>query len=236
MNKSSSGTHRAFKDAIYGQLARIGKAVSSPRRLELLDLLRQTPRTVEELAREAGQSVANTSHHLQELRSQGLVESEKNGQYVTYRIANEEVSGFFSSIRALAESQLADIQQISERFFADQENAEPVDRGVLLERVKNGSVMVLDVRPREEYDAGHLVGAISVPLPELKRRLKKLPRKREIVAYCRGPYCVMATEAVELLRTKGFRAIRLELGVPEWRELGFSIEATSQTTSQEARR
>jgi rhodanese-related sulfurtransferase/biotin operon repressor len=219
-----SSVHRSFKDSIYGQLARIGKATSSPRRLELLDLLRQTPRTVEELARESGQSVANTSHHLQELRSHGLVESEKSGQYVTYRIASAEVSNFFSSLRALAESQLAEMGRITGRFFGEQEDVEAVDRSALLERVKTGRVMVLDVRPREEYDAGHLMGAISVPLSKLKRWLKKLPARREIVAYCRGPYCVMATEAVTFLRAKGYRATRIELGVPEWREMGFPIE------------
>jgi rhodanese-related sulfurtransferase/predicted transcriptional regulator len=223
-----SSIHRSFKDSIYGQLARIGKATSSPRRLELLDLLRQAPRTVEELARECGQSVANTSHHLQELRSHGLVESEKNGLYVTYRIASPEVSDFFSSLRALAESQLAEMDRITEKFLGEQEVLEGVDRSALLERVKKGSVMVLDVRPREEYDAGHLMGSISVPLSELKRRLRKLPRKREIVAYCRGPYCVMATEAVELLRRSGYRATRIDIGVPEWQKMGFPIEVTTQ--------
>jgi rhodanese-related sulfurtransferase len=171
--------------------------------------------------------VANTSHHLQELRSHGLVESEKSGLYVTYRIASAEVSDFFSSLRALAESQLAEMDRITEKFLGKQEVFEGVDRLALLERVKKGSVMVLDVRPREEYDAGHLVGAISVPLSELKRRLKKLPRKREIVAYCRGPYCVMATEAVELLRRSGHRATRVDLGVPEWQKMGFPIEITN---------
>jgi rhodanese-related sulfurtransferase len=225
-----SSVHRSFKDSIYGQLARIGKATSSPRRLELLDLLRQAPRTVEELARESGQSVANTSHHLQELRSHGLVESEKSGLYVTYRIASPEVSDFFSSLRALAESQLAEMDRITEKFLGEQEGLEGVDRSALLERVKKGSVMVLDVRPCEEYDAGHLMGSISVPLSDLKRRLRKLPRKREIVAYCRGPYCVMATEAVELLRRNGYRATRIDLGVPEWQKMGFPIEVTTQET------
>jgi rhodanese-related sulfurtransferase len=228
MNKSSDPLHREFKSAIYEQLARIGKAVSSPRRLELLDLLRQAPRTVEELARESCQSVANTSHHLLELRAQGLVESEKHGQYVTYRIANDEVSGFFSSLRVLAESQLAEIGRITEKFFSDRDGIEPVDREALLDRVRRGSVIVLDVRPREEYDAGHLTGAISIPVPELKRRLKTLPRSREIIAYCRGPYCLMATEAVELLHKKGYRARRVEFGVSEWREHGFRIEIAPQ--------
>ena len=232
MNKSSGQSHREFKNAVYEQLARIGKAVSSPRRLEFLDLLRQAPRTVEELAKQSGQSIANTSHHLLELRSHGLVQSEKNGLYVTYRIANEEVSNFFSSLRLLAESQLAEIDRITEKFWTDREDVEAVDRKALLERVRKGSVMVLDVRPREEYEAAHLRGAVSVPLPELRRRLKKLPRNREIVAYCRGPYCVMATEAVELLRKKGYRASRLDLGVPEWREEGFPIEVTNQEQAQ----
>jgi rhodanese-related sulfurtransferase len=223
-----SSVHRSFKDSIYGQLARIGKATSSPRRLELLDLLRQAPRTVEELARESGQSVANTSHHLQELRSHGLVDSEKKGLYVTYRIASAEVSHFFSSLRTLAELQLAEIDRIAGRFFAEHDDAEAVDRSALLERVRKGSVTVLDVRPREEYEAGHLLGAIWVPLSELHRRLKKLSRKREIVAYCRGPYCVMATEAVSFLRRKGYRAERIDMGVPEWRDLGFPIEVTKR--------
>jgi rhodanese-related sulfurtransferase len=226
MNKSSDPSHREFKTAIYEQLARIGKAVSSPRRLELLDLLRQAPRTVEELARESSQSIANTSHHLLELRSHGLVGSEKHGHYVKYHIANEEVSAFFSSLRVLAESQLAEIGRITERFFTDHERIEAVGREALLDRVRKGSVIVLDVRPREEYDAGHLARAISMPVPELKRRLRTLKRSREIVAYCRGPYCLMATEAVEFLQKKGYRARRLEFGVSEWREHGFPIEIT----------
>lgn len=228
MNMSRDRSHREFKNAIYEQLARIGKAVSSPRRLELLDLLRQAPRTVEELARQSGQSVANTSHHLQELRSHGLVQSKKNGLYVTYRISNEEVSRFFASLRVLAESQLAEIGRITEKFFVDREAVETVDRQALLERVRKGAVMVLDVRPREEYEAAHLIGAISVPLSELRRWLNKLPRKREIVAYCRGPYCLMATEAVELLQAKGYRATPVDLGVAEWREQGFPVEVTNR--------
>ena len=230
MNKSRADTHRKFKDAIYGQLARIGKAVSTPRRLELLDLLRQAPRTVEELARATGQSAANTSHHLLELRSHGLVSAEKNGLYVTYRIAGDEVLHFYAALRTLAETQLAEIRSITEKFLADRDELEAVDRKALLERIRNRGVLVLDVRPREEYDAGHLAGAVSVPLSELRRRLRTLPRKREIVAYCRGPYCLMASEAVDYLRAAGLRARRVDLGVPEWRDLGFPIE-----TAEEAR-
>jgi rhodanese-related sulfurtransferase/biotin operon repressor len=231
MSKSSARTHREFKDAIYGQLARIGKAMSTPRRIELLDLLRQAPRTVEELARATGQSTANTSHHLLELRSQGLLFSEKNGLYVTYRIAGDEVFRFYAALRTLAETQLAEIGRITAKFLADRNEVEAVDGRALLERIRKGGVLLLDVRPREEYDAGHLAGAVSVPLSELGRRLRMLPRKREIVAYCRGPYCLMAGEAVEFLRAKGRRARRLDLGVPEWRDLGFPVE----TTSSEAR-
>ena len=227
MSKSSAKTHREFKDAIYGQLARIGKAISTPRRIELLDLLRQAPRTVEELARATGQSTANTSHHLLELRSQGLLSSEKNGLYVTYRIAGDEVLRFYAALRTLAEAQLAEIGKITAKFLADRNEVEAVDRRTLLERIRKRGVLVLDVRPREEYDAGHLAGAVSVPLSEIRRRLRTLPRKREIVAYCRGPYCLMASEAVEFLRAKGRQATRLDLGVPEWRDLGFPIEATS---------
>lgn len=227
MSKSSAATHREFKDAIYGQLARIGKAMSTPRRIELLDLLRQAPRTVEELARATGQSMANTSHHLLELRSQGLLSSEKKGLYVTYRIAGDEVGRFYAALRTLAETQLAEIGRITEKFLADHDGVEAVDRSTLLERIRKGGVLVLDVRPPEEYEAGHLAGAVSIPLSELGRRLRTLPREREIVAYCRGPYCLMASEAVEFLRARGRRATRLDLGVPEWRELGFRIEATS---------
>ncbi len=231
-NMDSNQSHRQFKDAIYTELARIGKAVSSHRRLELLDLLLQSPRTVEELAKETGQSVANASHHLQELRSHRLGESEKSGLYVTYRIADESVSNFLSSLRILAEGQLAELRQVTAKFFHGRDDVEGVDRDSLLERVKKAKVLVLDVRPQKEYDAGHLQGAVSIPLPELKRRLKSLPRHREIVAYCRGPYCVMASDAVEMLRARGFRAMRLDLGIPDLRERGFSIEVTEQEPRQ----
>ena len=215
---------RRFKDAIYAQLARIGKALASPARLELLDLLAQGPRTVEALARQAGQSVANTSHHLQVLRRARLVEAEKEGVHVTCRLADEEVGTFFRALRHLAESHLAEIEVVTREFLKGREAMEPVDRERLLDRVRHGEVTVLDVRPPEEYDAGHIPGAISVPIDELERRLAELPRDREIVAYCRGPYCVMAIEAVELLLSRGFRAIRLEDGVPDWQARGFKVE------------
>jgi rhodanese-related sulfurtransferase len=212
-----------LKKAAYEQLARIGKAVASPPRLELLDLLCQGPRTVEALAREAGLSVANTSQHLQILHAARLVDANKEGLFVTYRLADQQVCEFFQALRALAESRLAEIEAIVRQFNSGRESMEPVEKQALLERVRRAEVIVLDVRPVEEYRAGHIPGAVSIPLRELRSQLSRLPRRREIVAYCRGPYCVLAVEAVKLLRSKGFRAIRLEKGVPEWRAAGLPV-------------
>lgn len=224
-----SSSKRQYKDAIYEQFARIGKAVASPKRLELLDLLCQGERSVEVLAREANLSVANTSQHLQILRGAHLAEAEKRGLHVVYRVAEPQVTGFFHALRALAETQLAEVEQLTRRFFAGKEGLEAVGRETLLERVGSGMVAVLDVRPSEEYRAGHLPGALSIPLAELRRRLAELPRDREIVAYCRGPYCVLSAEAVEILRAEGFRAVRLEEGVQEWQQHGLSIEMDNVT-------
>jgi len=216
--------HRRFKDDIYGQLARIGKAVAAPKRLELLDLLCQGPRTVEALAEQAALSVANASQHLQILRAARLIEAEKKGLYVEYRLADEQVCGFFHSLRVLAQARLAEIEQVTRAYLAGRRAMEPVRGDELLRRVREGAVTVLDVRPSEEYHAGHIPGALSVPVPELKKRLAELPRNREIVAYCRGPYCVMALEAVELLRKHGFKAHRMEQGVIDWRARGWRVE------------
>ncbi|MBI2402313.1 MAG: metalloregulator ArsR/SmtB family transcription factor [Gemmatimonadetes bacterium] len=214
---------RRFKDAIYRQLARIGKAVASPRRLELLDLLAQGPRTVERLASESGQTVANTSQHLQLLRRARLVEAQKQGLYVTYRLADQGVAEFYRGLRALAESRLGEIHRVTRDFLADRGALEAVDQEVLVARVLRGEVTLLDVRPVEEYAAGHIVGAVSVPLRELERRLASFPKRRQIVAYCRGPYCVLAIEAVARLRALGFKALRLEDGVPDWRARGLPV-------------
>jgi rhodanese-related sulfurtransferase len=219
---------RRFKTAIYEQFARVGKAIANPARLELLDLLCQGPRTVEALAKEANLGVANTSQHLKVLRSARLVEAEKQGLFVTYRLADEAVCQFFRSLRSLAESRLADIREITQKFLEGHEGMEPVDRQALLARVKNGEVTVLDVRPPEEYRAGHLPGALSVPLRELERKLSELPRDREVVAYCRGPYCVLAVEAVKLLRVHGFQAFRLRDGVEDLRAQGFAVAAGAE--------
>lgn len=216
--------HRRFKDTIYEQFARLGKAISAPKRLELLDLLCQGPRTVEALAEQASVSVANASQHLQVLRAARLVEAEKKGLYVEYRLANDEVSSFFLALRGLAESQLAEVDQVARQYFEKRGAMEAIEGDELMRRVKNGEVTVLDVRPSEEYRAGHIPGALSIPVSELKTRLKELSKTREIVAYCRGPYCVMAVEAVELLRRKGFNAHRMEQGVVDWRARGWRIE------------
>jgi rhodanese-related sulfurtransferase len=213
---------------IYDHLARIGKAVASPARLELLDLLCQAPRTVEALARASGLSVANASQHLRVLRGARLVDGEKQGLFVTYRLADPAVGEFFRVLRTLAERRIAEVAEIVRQFEDSRNVLEPVEKKVLLGRIRRGEVTLLDVRPPEEYHAGHIPGALSVPLTDLKARLSSLPRNQEIVAYCRGPYCVLALEAVKVLRAKGFHARRMETGVPEWRALGLPV-AVGQT-------
>jgi rhodanese-related sulfurtransferase/DNA-binding transcriptional ArsR family regulator len=222
-NTYQANRKRDFKDASYGQLARIGKALSSPKRLELLDLLCQSDRTVEALAVETGMSLANTSQHLQELQTARLVETTKNGRYVVYRLADALVSDFFRRFRLLAENRLAEIEQIRRRFFSEGEQVNPVDRKTLLERVQQKKAIVIDVRPPNEYRTAHIAGALPIPLEQLKQRLSELPRNKEVVAYCRGPFCVLAKEAVELLRSNGFRASRLEDSVHDWRARGLPV-------------
>ena len=218
----------AYKETIYGQLGRLGKAISSPRRLELLELLCQAPRTVEALATEARQSVANTSQHLQVLRSARLVETERDGQFITYRPASGEVAEFLRSFRGLAESLLAEMEKVRSEYLNDRVAMEPVHGEDLVERARRGEVTGIDVRPKEEYRAGHLPGAVSVPLAELKRRIASLPKDKDVVAYCRGPYCVLAVEAVEILRKNGFNAQRMDDGVAELRAKGLTISEGEQ--------
>jgi rhodanese-related sulfurtransferase len=215
--------HRQFKDTVYDQLARMSKALAAPKRLELLDLLCQGPRTVEALAEQAALSVANASKHLQILRAARLLDAEKHGLYVEYRLADDDVCQLFLLLRRLGESRLAELDQVLRSYFAGKEVMDPVESKELLRRVRSGEVTVLDVRPVEEYDAGHLSGAVSIPVPELEARLRELPRDREVIAYCRGPFCVMAVQAVDLLREKGFRAQRLEFGIAEFRERGWRV-------------
>jgi rhodanese-related sulfurtransferase len=200
--------------------------------LELLDLLCQGPRTVERLAEQVGMSVANASQHLQILRAARLIEAEKLGLHVEYRLADDDVCQFFHGLRRVAESRLAEIERVTREYLERRGALEAVDRDELLRRVRKGQVTLLDVRPSEEYHAGHIPGALSVPLAELKKRMTKLPKDREIVAYCRGPYCVMAVDAVELLRKEGFRAQRLEQGVIEWRARGWRVETNRKDPRQ----
>jgi rhodanese-related sulfurtransferase/DNA-binding transcriptional ArsR family regulator len=214
----------SLKAAVYEQIARIGQAAASPSRLALLDLLSQGARTVEMLASQAGQSVATTSHHLQVLRRARLVEAEKSGLYVTYRLADPQVSRFLLDLRGLAESRFAEIEQVTRQYLEQRGALEPVHNEELLRRVRAGDVTLIDVRPHEEYVAGHIPGALSVPLADLAKRVGELRKRRDVVAYCRGPYCVMALDAVDALRRKGFRAHRLEYGVPEWRARGWRVE------------
>ena len=219
-----ANSNRFFKDAIYNEFARIGKAVSSPKRLELLDLICQGKHTVDTLSKETGLSLANTSQHLQILRAARLVETEKKGLYVIYRLADQSVCEFYRTLRILAESRLAEVEQITRRFMEGREGMEPVNHEELLNKVRDGSVIVLDVRPEEEYSYGHIPHAISIPLKELATRLLELPRDREIVAYCRGPYCILAIKAVEMLQAKGFQAVRLDYSVQDWRAHGLPVE------------
>jgi rhodanese-related sulfurtransferase len=215
---------RAFKDRLYGEFAVLGKALASPHRLELLDLLAQGERSVEDLAGEAGLTITNASAHLQVLRRARLVEASTQGTSRHYRLASPAVFGLWRTLRELGSVQLAEVDRLVETYLADRGSLAAVDKAQLLAQLGEG-VLVLDVRPELEYCHGHIAGARSIPLPELERRLAELPRDRRIVAYCRGPYCVYADEAVQLLQQRGFRASRLTDGFPEWQSAGYPTEA-----------
>ncbi len=213
-----------FKRDLFGQFARLGKALASPNRLEILDFLAQGEHSVDRLAEKCDLSIANASQHLQQLRRAGLVVTRKQGQYVYYRLAGDEVVGLISALRKVAERHLAEVDRFVRAYLTVRDSLEPVPAKDLLKRARQGLVTVLDVRPAEEFAAGHLPGAINVPLSELGMRLKELKARREIVAYCRGPYCMLSYEAVAMLREKGFRARRLADGFPEWKTAGLPIE------------
>jgi rhodanese-related sulfurtransferase len=215
---------RTAKTALFDEFARAGKALASGRRIELLDVLANGERTVEALATEVGLSVANASQHLQILRQAGLVAGRRQGTSVFYRLAAPEVFRLWQALRTLAASQLADVEHLAATYLGDRDELEPVTREELTRRLDDGDdLVVLDVRPTAEHAAGHLPGAVSIPVGELRRRLAELPRDREIVAYCRGPYCAFAHEAVTLLREEGFSARRLEDGLPEWQAAGLAV-------------
>jgi rhodanese-related sulfurtransferase/DNA-binding transcriptional ArsR family regulator len=216
--------HRVFKDRLYLQLARVGKALSSPHRLELLELLAQGERSVEALAEQASLPTANASQHLQVLKQAGLIESRKQGLFVHYRLADPAVFDLTHSLRTVAERRLAELERLVRAHFGDRADAELVSMQELVERAKQGNVVILDTRPASEFAAGHIQGAICMPIEELRTRLETLPKRKQFVAYCRGPYCVYADRAVELLRASGRRAKRLRDGFPEWKAAGHAVE------------
>lgn len=214
---------RAFKNQLYEQFARIGKALSSAHRLELLEVLAQGEHSVEELASETGMPVANASQHLQVLRAAQLVDARREGVYIYYRLADEQVFTLWQTMRQVGEARIAEIDRIVDTYLHDRNQLQPIDATELLQRLVEGNIILLDVRPIEEYVAGHLPDALSMPVTELEARLPELSQDKEIVAYCRGPYCVFADEAVALLRTNGYNARRLEQGLPDWRALGLPV-------------
>jgi len=228
-------SHRDFKDRLYAQFARIGKALGSPHRIEMLELLAQGERTVDSLATEIGLSIANASQHLQALRQASLVESRKEGLFVYYRLADPAVSDLGFAVRRVAERRLAELEQLVRAHFGDRSRPEPVKMEELLERARSSEVIILDARPASEYQAAHIAGAISVPIDELQDRLRSLPKDKEYVAYCRGPYCVYADRAVAMLLTSRRRARRLMGGLPEWRAAGFPVNSGEAPTASTAR-
>jgi rhodanese-related sulfurtransferase/DNA-binding transcriptional ArsR family regulator len=217
------------KREVFEHLARIATALSSPVRLDLLELLAQGERNVEDLAQLTGATVANTSQHLQKLKQAGLILGRKEGLYVKYRLAGDEIVALMNALGAAGEAYLADVDRIVRLYFTSKDEMEPVPAPDLMERAKKGLVTVLDVRPPEEFAAGHVPGAVNIPIQELAKRLAELPKRREVVAYCRGPYCLMSYDAVELLRKKGIKARRMQDGLPEWRLAGLPTEHGKST-------
>ncbi|MFO7546445.1 MAG: metalloregulator ArsR/SmtB family transcription factor [Trueperaceae bacterium] len=219
---------RRFKDDLFDQFARIGKALASPKRLEMLEVLAQGERTVEALAREIQQSVANTSQHLQVLRSSRLVDVRRDGLFAYYRLAADDVFLLWQALRTVGEQRLAEVRELARAYFDGDGSLDTISGPELLERVASGDVVILDVRPDVEYAAGHLPQAVSIPIPELERRLSELPKDVPVVAYCRGPYCVMAHEAVGILRHSGRTALRLRDGLPDWRAAGRPVQGAAR--------
>lgn len=223
-----------FKQDLFAQFARVGKALSNGNRLELLEFLAQGERSVEQLSKVSGLTVANTSQHLQQLRHAGMVICRKEGLKVYYSISGDDVILLLDALRAVAERHVTDVQHLVNTYLTVKDDLEPIPRTELLERARDGLVTVLDVRPEEEYAAGHVPGAVNIPLQELEQRLKELgnlnDENREIVAYCRGPHCVLAFDAVARLREKGLNARRMEDGYPEWKTAGLPVEKSQTRT------
>jgi rhodanese-related sulfurtransferase/Fe2+ or Zn2+ uptake regulation protein len=208
---------RYLKDLLYQEFARIGKSLSSPKRLEILDILSQGPKSVEALSKTANMSVANVSQHLQTLANSRLVKFQKKGNYVIYELADAAISDFLTSLHTLSEKQFVQVQQIKQKFLNVNLELDGISLSELKDRMDKGEVILLDVRPMEEYEEAHIPGAVSIPIEELSEKLSTLPSNCDVVAYCRGCYCLMSVEAVELLRSKGFNAFRLEEGVHDWK-------------------
>jgi len=219
--KSTDAEHKA---RLYEAIGRVALALGSSARLQMLEFVAQGERSVDVLAAMTGLSVANTSKHLQALRQAGLVTARKEGLRVHYSIAGDDVAALVSALREVAEHRVADVEQVLRLWLSHRDEMEAVPAGEVLERAKKGLVVVLDVRPREEFAAGHLPGAVNIPIQELEKRLKELPKRQEVIAYCRGTYCLMSYDAVSLLRKKGRKARRLEAGLPVWRAAGLPIE------------
>ena len=210
---------RNLKDLLYQELARIGKSLSSPKRLEILDLLSQGPKSVDALAKNTALSSANVSQHLKTLFNSRLVKFKKDGNYVIYELADEVIANFLNSLHALSENQLIQVQQIKEEFLNNRLGLEGITLSELKDRMDKGEVLLLDVRPKEEFENSHITGAISIPIDELEEKLSSLPTNIDVVAYCRGPYCLLSAEAVKVLKANGIEAFRLEDGVREWQQL-----------------
>jgi rhodanese-related sulfurtransferase/DNA-binding transcriptional ArsR family regulator len=221
MTKSSDAEHKA---RLYEAIGRVAMALGSAGRLQILEFVAQGERSVDSLAAMTGLSVANTSKHLQALRQAGLVSARKQGLRVYYSIAGNDVAALLSALREVSEHRVAEVERLLRTWLAHRDEMEAVPAREVLERAKKGLVVVLDVRPAEEFSAGHLPGAINIPIHELEKRLRELPKRKEVIAYCRGPYCLMSYDAVSLLRKKGIKARRLEAGLPEWRAAGFRVE------------
>ena len=227
IEEAAVSTRVSPKLAMLEQFAAVAKALSSAHRLDLLELMAQGERGVEGLATATGLSVANTSQHLQVLRRVGLVVSRKSGPHVLYRLSDDDVLDLLASLRLTAERHVAEVDRLVRGYFREKDALEAVSRDDLMARMKDGLVIVLDVRPPEEYAAGHVPGSINIPVKDLKRRLGELPEGTEVVAYCRGPYCVLAYEAVAALREQGRNARRMEDGFPEWRAAGLPVDAAT---------
>ena len=219
--------HREFKDALYAQFARVGHALASPKRIELLGLLGQGEKTVEALAEHIATPIKNTSAHLRVLRQARLADTRRDGTYVFYRLADNDVVRLLRALETVGHSRLAEVQSVVHLYLDGHDALEPVSLTDLRRMMRDGDVTVVDVRPAEEFAAGHVPGALSVPVAELKRRLREIPKRREVIAYCRGRYCVYSLEAVTILRKQGYRARRTEEGMPDWRTAGLPVEVGS---------